>query len=318
MNRIVSIIVLGLVACGGYDPESSDVGQPESADLDCRPVRVIGCTAPIGANWDDKACFHVPAECSDQARSDIGQSQQELLAGHRGGTAQFGTRTDVDGTMCDTLTSSQSCIVPKNPNIKFFMTTPSSGPCVASANRIAQVRDKVNGWFNETLGPGSGWTISQASTINDPGLTLVVEVNDGVSCGNGFCPATSTDRIAEYGCITGSLSSLIADPGFTGTPKVYSNIPVLHIDQQQISLRTAGNNTRYFNLLRWVVYNSMHRLNGVGSFAPGNLRCASNPISNGNLDNACSISSTETCILESFSEFPDQTHFGLHAFNCGT
>lgn len=54
-------VVLVLVACAGGD-ELDELDALEQEQVDCRPVRIVGCFDA----WNDRACFTRPPECAAQ------------------------------------------------------------------------------------------------------------------------------------------------------------------------------------------------------------------------------------------------------------
>jgi hypothetical protein len=256
---------------------------------------------------------------SPDGGSEIGQTDQPLLAPHRGGTASIGTRNTLQGEQCDTVTSGQVCLVPKTPNIRYFMTTPG-GSCAATSAQIQAVRSQVQNWFAALMGPGSGWTLSETGSVSDPLLTHVISVAAGVSCPD-FCPPISgSDHIAEYACYTGTTTSFAEDPGVVGQFVKHVGVPVLHIEYQKI-LNRGATTTEDNNLTRWAVFNGLHRLHGIGSFPTSvtlNARCAAAVLPGFNLASQCIVPAPERCLMAGMSDFSDQANFGYTNFVCGS
>lgn len=252
-------------------------------------------------------------------RSDIGTAAQPLTIGHRGGTAAPGTRTGNSNLMCTTDSGGQVCYMPRTKTLNWFITTPTGGSCVATANRQAQVRAQVNAWFQAMKAQGldNTWTMTEVSP-GSGGVAFAVDVQDGPSCNEGFCTSGTLSQVERYSCITGSTSGLVEGTGLVGSYVKWSGGPVLHVDFKQLDDR-GTTNARDANLLRQAVFNGLNRIHGIGQFDGGNARCSSRPNTGSlTLDTPCIVQSTEACLLNSLSDLGDQSNLDYNATSCGT
>lgn len=272
------------------------------------------------------ACGGYDGSADDDNQGDeLGQVEQGYQVGLRGGTAQFGTRTAASGLMCDNVSSGQVCLVPKSKAIKVFFTGPT-GAGAPSAADIAEVRAQIgpnNGsWFKnlQINGLDASWTFSEATNVNDAAITHVISVDVSAA---GFCTGLAGNT-ETYACFTGTTTGLSEDAGVVGQYVKHTGAPAIHIDLGKIRAKGA-NAGQDANLLRHASFNVMQRVHGIGQFdGGGNARCVTRGIGTGSaqptdlLSTACIIQTTEACILNSFTELNDTTHFGLTAVSCGT
>jgi hypothetical protein len=296
MKKILALLAL-CFACGA----------PEDTGLTMTEVTAAG---PLYTD--------LPEQIVDEPE-DIGSAAQALTIGHRGGTAAPGTRNASNNLMCDTTSTGQVCIVPRTKNLQWFITTPTGGSCVATANRQAQVRTQVNSWFQamKTAGLDNTWTMTEVAA-GTGGVAFAVDVQDGPSCAEGFCTSGSLSQVERYSCLTGSTGGLVEGAGLAGNYVKWVGGPVLHIDFAQLDNR-GGSSTEDSNLLRQAVFNGLNRINGIGQLSPGNTRCSTRENNFAStLASACNISTTEACLLNSFGDTADQANLDYTATNCGT
>ncbi|MEO8177382.1 MAG: hypothetical protein ABI895_00990 [Deltaproteobacteria bacterium] len=258
------------------------------------------------------ACGASPEEDAEALHT-YGTAQQAYLVGLRGGTVQFGTKTDSTGLMCTTTTPSQTCAIPSKKDIRVFLSTPS-GSGAATAAQIQVVRSKLFAWNNALAGQGRvGWTFSETSSSTDPLITHFVNVVGGSSTGS--CAGSGGTNIEQYACLSGPTVSLSEDSGVVGNyvARTQTNISV---DIQNIQSKGA-NATEDDNLARHAVFNVMHKSVGIGSIDPGSERCAARSLDGVGLGTACTVTVNEACILTTFGELSDTTSFGFNGTTCG-
>lgn len=302
MKKFLPLFVLALIACGAPSDEGLTLFE-------------VASDGEVYTDGSEDQLIDVPG----LPESEIGSSAEALTIGHRGGTAAPGTRTGNSNIMCDTQAAGQVCVVPRTKTLNWFITTPTGGSCVATANRQAQVRDLVNAWFNamKAQGLNNTWTLTEVSP-GTGGVAFAVDVQDGASCNEGFCTSGTLSQVERYSCITGSTSGLTEGAGFAGSYVTWVGGPVLHIDLKQLDDR-GSTNARDANLRRQAVFNGLNRIHGIGQFDGGNARCSSRPNDGSlTLDTPCIVQSTEACLLNSLGDTGDLSNIDYVNTNCGT
>ena len=237
--------------------------------------------------------------------SDVGSLDQELMSALTG-AIQFGFQPGSEAT-CSSQVTNQVCIVPRQKDLRVFYTGGSS-----SQRQV--IRTLVNGWLNAMIARGlsqesDGWHLSEASDVNDPDLTLLIDVDTG----NGFCTDEGTS-IKDLSCFSGSVTNLTEAPGVKGNYRRWTGVPVLHIDYDDIQNNSSLTTTQKNNLRRQAVFSGLNRFVGIGLVISGDQKCSNRELI---LDAPCFVTVAQACAANSFGDDGNQTTWLFGGPNCG-
>jgi hypothetical protein len=242
----------------------------------------------------------------DELDAELAQLQQGFQVAPFG-NGGFGTSTSSAGLACTFNDPAQICAIPGKKSLRFFMQADG-----ADATAVQLVRSKINAWSNTAAAAGlltqsPNWSISESSS-NDNSVTHVFVVHAETT--NQACngSGTASNNIENYACLTGSTINITEDQGVVGSFVVRLKTTV-HVDLADILAKgtTAAQDD---NLHRHAVFNATLKGLGVGSAEFSNALCSSRVINNLTLNSACIMQPHEMCILNSFIELNDTTHFG--------
>lgn len=251
--------------------------------------------------------------CGAPEDIDLGESQQTYLAPQRGPGTEFGYQ-DTDAALnCLLSQPGQTCIIPATKQIRWWVEANTGS---TSADRAA-VRNRVTQFIAELPGLGlaidctdsSKYCFSEASSLNDPLLTLLVSAN-GAGTGS-LCPGNAANAEA-YVCVKGDKTALTEDNGVVGN-YVRRAIATVHIDLGDINAH-GTDATQDARGVHYAVYNGMLKAMGIGGLDANNARCSSRTA---NFTSTCFVTNSEICELNGFTEFNDTTHYGNRQQNCG-
>lgn len=256
-----------------------------------------------------------------------GQNSETYLVGARGGTAQWGVQTGSTNQHCVSTAPSQVCVIPKTKDIKLKVESASAGGAAPQTDLDfvkAKAGNVSGGWFKALVDAGldvsaEPWTYADVTSSAGAPYTIVVDASNAGFCGSGN---HTTNEITKYACITGFTSgttTLTNDSGVVGTYVKTNGTPACHLDIGALRAKgaTAAEDN---NLIRHAVYSCMFRMaGGVGNNGTGNARCSSSTINSLTKGSSCIVSANEACIMSSFGEMGDTTHFGIvSSAGCGT
>lgn len=255
------------------------------------------------------------AEQSDSP--ELGTVGETFLAPQRGGALRFGTQQPLAALSCDSGVPSQACVIPASKHVNWYV---QSNVGSTDTDRTL-VRQQVVNFINEMTSNGlvvncadpDKWCFTEVMFGSGP-TTLAIEAN-GV--GTGSLCGGALNSAEGYTCMFTSPNDLTEDGGVVNQYKRYT-IATLHVDVGDVLARgaTAAEDSRG---MRNAVYNGMLKTMGIGAQTQFTSRC-SQRITTGSqswfLGN-CTLSSTEICALNGFTELNDQTHFGNRSTQCG-
>lgn len=242
---------------------------------------------------------------SEQADAGTGNLSQPLMSGYMG-AQQFGFKPSTE-TTCTASDPNQTCVVPSQKALRFFITGGSS------AQRQV-VRTKVNAWYQAMVSAGLGqtisdWLFSEASSVNDPYLTLIIDVDTG----NGFCTGTGNET-NDYSCFSGSTTALVEASGINGNYRRWTAVPVLHIDYDEVQAISGLNNTQKANATHHVIWSGLNRFVGLGLVIVGDNRCTKSTVIT---FEPCFVTTAQACAANSFGDEGNQTEWRFGGVNCG-
>jgi hypothetical protein len=247
-------------------------------------------------------------------QEEVGQTDQELMSGYMG-SLQFGFRPTTEVT-CVVNNTSQICIVPREKAVRFSITG-------GSAVQRDIVRAQVNGWYAGMVNAGMGqtlqdWLFSEAGSVSDQYLTLLIDVDTG----SGFCTGVGIDT-QDYSCFSGSRANLTESSGIDGNYQRWVGVPVLHIDYDEIQAISGLTATQKSNvvrqavwsgLLRFTVWSGLLRFTGNGLVTVGDNRCSKATLTSAA---PCFITTAQACAANSFGDTGNQVDWWFAGAECG-
>lgn len=237
--------------------------------------------------------------------SELGQSAQPLMSAPMG-TMQLGFDIWRNERACVPGDDFQDCTIPRKKAIRYFVTGNATG-----ANALANTEGLIHVWYQTMVGKGlsqssSGWLFSEATSLSDPNLTIVVSANPADSCTGSSASGNS--------CFSGSIHGIQA-VDVDGNYSTWNGVPVLHIDYDRIVNDATLTPTQKNNLLIQAVFGGMLRFGGVGLVDTTDARCNSSALLK---NDVCTIRTAHACAFNGFGDVGNQNQFWIGGANCGS
>ncbi len=309
MNQIkIALLALALAACGGQIAQ-----EQEEPQQDERIVEVVD-GQPV---YSDSSYGLQPVDGGTDV-GDLGQTSQPLLF------APSGSRQPgfIPGSEESCITGggpTQNCVVPPmNGGTKGFVyyLTGGQSPRIGGAFGVARfdVYSQLDDMYLDLVAQGAETTGTAALDyretfdLNDPDLTYVIDVSDS---GN-FCSGTSSKGLV---CITGSTTGISHDSTLVGVYHRMVNVPVIHIDYDDIRNRSGLTTAQKKNVLHQAVVLAF--LKGIGQGPKdiaGSTRCDQTTVLSAS---RCTLPTNAACKLNGWGDFGDPSSVRLLGTNCG-
>ncbi len=270
-------------------------------------VFAVACASADDARYDfvydDGGALLERLDTAPPAEPELGQAAQALM-GAPMGHLQIGFDIWRNERACVVGDDFQDCTIPRKKTLRYFVLGDTA---LARAN----TEGLIHVWYQTMVGKGlsqaaDGWKFSEATSVNDSKLTLIVAAES-----SDFCPGTGASGFA---CFTGSIHGLEEVQG-DGHYSTWNGVPVLHIEYDRIMNDASLTQTQKNNRLIQAVFGGLLRFGGVGLVDVSDARCNTNALLP---NNVCTIRTAHACALNGFGDEGNQTQFFIGGADCGT